>query len=176
MQLNKFLILFKVTIFILCSSVTFAADGLPFNNIILHSSPKQILSLNFKDINENDISLKAFKGQLIIINFWATWCMPCKEEMPSLDRLSKNTEFKNLIILPINAEKPNKTKAEKFYLDLKIKNLKIYFDPELNLINGFGLRGVPTTILINSKGEEFARILGEINFEDKKFISWLKKF
>ena len=96
--------------------------------------------------------------------------------MPSLDRLSKNREFKNLIILPINAEKPNKTKAEKFYFDLKIKNLKIYFDPELNLINGFGLRGVPTTILINSKGEEFARILGEINFEDKKFISWLKRF
>ena len=94
MQLNKFLILFKVAIFILCSSVTYAADSLPFNNIILHSSPKQILSLNFKDIHENDISLKAFKDQLIIVNFWATWCMPCKEEMPSLDRLSKNTEFK----------------------------------------------------------------------------------
>ena len=74
------------------------------------------------------------------------------------------------------AEKPNIKKTSKFFQDLNIKNLKIYFDPEFELTKQFKLRGVPTTILLNKEGNEFARIIGDINFEDKKFIEWINNF
>ena len=72
--------------------------------------------------------------------------------------------------------KDNALKTKIFFNDLNIQNLEIFFDPNLNLVNEFKLRGIPTTILINKKGEEFARIIGEVNFEDKKFLKWLSKY
>ena len=72
--------------------------------------------------------------------------------------------------------KDNALKTKNFFNDLNIKNLEIFFDPNLNLVNEFKLRGVPTTILINKKGEEFATIIGEVNFQDKKFSKWLLKY
>ena len=73
-------------------------------------------------------------------------------------------------------EQPNMTKTKNFFTDLNIKKLKIYFDSNLNFVKEFKLRGVPTTILVNKKGEEFARIIGEVNFQDKKFSKWLLKY
>ena len=96
--------------------------------------------------------------------------------MPSLDLLQSNNKIKNLIILPINVGKENKDKAKKFFKDLEIKNLKLYYDDSVKLANNFSLIGHPTTILINKKGEEFARIIGSIDFEDKKFIKWLSEY
>ena len=84
--------------------------------------------------------------------------------------------MKNLIILPINVGKENVDKAKKFFKDLKIKNLKIYYDDSVKLANNFSLIGLPTTILINKNGEEFARILGSMDFEDKNFIEWLSTY
>ena len=73
-------------------------------------------------------------------------------------------------------EQPNQSKTKKFFSDIKIKNLEIFFDSNLNFVKEFKLRGVPTTILINKEGKEFAKILGEINFQDEKFLKWLNKY
>ena len=96
--------------------------------------------------------------------------------MPSLDRLSLDSSFKNLEVIAVNMEQPNTEKAKIFFDDLNIKNLSIFFDKKLNFVKEFKLRGVPTTILINKKGQEFARIIGEVNFQDKKFSKWLLKY
>ena len=96
--------------------------------------------------------------------------------MPSLDRLNQSNNFKNLEVFAVNMEQPNKLKTKKFFTDLNIKSLKIFFDSELNFVKEFKLRGVPTTVLINKKGEEFARIIGEVDFQDKKFVRWLLKY
>jgi len=112
----------------------------------------------------------------VIINFWATWCAPCKKEMPSLDNLYQDNNFKNLQIFAVNMEQPNALKTKKFFTDLNIQKLEIFFDPNLNFVKEFKLRGMPTTILINKKGEEFARIIGETNFQNKKFVKWLSKY
>ena len=100
-------------------------------------------------------------------------CAPCKEEMPSLDTLKANLKLNNLEIFPINMGKDTINKSQIFFDDLKIKNLKIYFDSYNTLAKDFTLRGLPTTILINKKGEEFARIIGSIDFNNKEFIKWL---
>ena len=73
-------------------------------------------------------------------------------------------------------EQPNQSKTKKFFSDIKIKNLEIFFDSNLNFVKEFKLRGVPTTVLLNKKGEEFARIIGEVDFQNKKFVKWLSKY
>jgi thiol-disulfide isomerase/thioredoxin len=143
-------------------------------NIVVHEEPLEIKELKFKDFNFNDVDLANKKGNIMILNFWATWCVPCKKEMPSLEELSK--QYPEIIIYPINLEKPNKDKTRNFFESLNIKNLKIYFDPEFNLVKSFNMRGVPTSILINKEGKEFARIIGEIDFSNKFFINFLEKY
>jgi thioredoxin-related protein len=96
--------------------------------------------------------------------------------MPSLDMLIKNKDLNNLMVFPINIGKDGTEKAIEFYKDLKIKNLNLYFDSPITLAKTFGLRGIPTSILFNKKGEEFARIIGSIDFQDKKFTEWLSKY
>ena len=110
------------------------------------------------------------------MNFWATWCAPCKEEMPSLDLLQEHKSLDNLKVFPINVGQDNKEKALLFYKDLKIKNLELYFDSPTTLAKKFGLRGIPTSILFNKDGLEFARIVGSIDFRDQKFIEWLSEY
>ena len=94
--------------------------------------------------------------------------------MPSLDRLQANKKLKNLKIYPINIGKENRNKVNNFFDELGIDNLEPYFDNPSTLAKTFSLRGIPTSILLNSKGEEFARIIGSINFDDENFINWLK--
>jgi len=96
--------------------------------------------------------------------------------MPSLDILYQDNNFKNLEVFAVNMEKPNTAKTKKFFTYLNIKKLEIFFDQNLNFVKEFKLRGMPTTVLINKKGEEFARIIGEANFQNKKFLKWLLKY
>ena len=151
-----------------------AAEPLPFNNIVLHKNPLEVSLVKFKDFNLKDIQINKNDGNIKILNFWATWCDPCKKEMPSLDDLHSKTN--NILIFPINLEKPDKTKTKKFFQELDIKNLEIYFDPDFILTKSFKLRGVPTTILLNKEGQEFARIIGEVDFNNKNFLKWLNKY
>ena len=143
-------------------------------NLVLIKNPKLYENVIFMDINEKKVNLDDFKGKLLILNFWATWCAPCKEEMPSLDALQSNTKLNNLRILPINIGQEDVKKSESFFKELDIKNLNIYFDGPITLAKKFSLRGVPTTIFFNKEGKEFARIIGSIDFNDEEFIDWLK--
>ena len=167
----RFLILF---IFLTTNAL---ADDLPkIKNMVIHKDLKTYDNVIFLDQKDEKINIKNFKGNLVILNFWATWCEPCKEEMPSLDRLQINPKLNNLKIFPINISKENIEKVEIFFKDLDIKNFEPYFDAPITLAKTFSLRGVPTSILLNKNGEEFARIMGSIDFDDVKFIDWLKLY
>ena len=170
----------KFSIFLFCfsifSSISQTNENVPLNNMVINEIPKPISSLIFEDFSGNEINLNQYNGKLVIINFWATWCAPCKKEMPSLDKLYQAKNFKNLQVFAVNMEQPNTLKTKKFFDDLNIKKLEIFFVSNLNFVKEFKLRGVPTTVLINKKGEEFARIIGEVDFLDKKFLKWLSYY
>jgi len=157
-------------------SNSFANETLDLKNLFINKELKKYDSLAFLDDKNKQVNLNDYQGKLVILNFWASWCAPCKEEMPSLDLLQVNEDLSNLKIFPINVGQDNVEKASSFFSKLKIKNLGLYFDSQVTLAKKFGLRGIPTTILFNKKGEEFARIIGSINFEDKKFIEWLANY
>tara|TARA_B100000035_G_C20760914_1_gene448267 strand:- start:155 stop:664 length:510 start_codon:yes stop_codon:yes gene_type:complete len=167
----RFLIIF---IFLLTNSLANEATGI--KNLIINKELKEYDSLTFLDDKNNQLNLEDYHGNLILLNFWATWCAPCKKEMPSLDLLQNNKNLSNLKIFPINVGQDNIEKSLKFFEELRIRNLKLYFDSPITLAKKFKLRGIPTSILFNKDGSEFARIVGSIDFEDEKFIEWLSSY
>ena len=167
----RFLILF-----IFLTTNVFANDVSEIKNIVIHKDLKVYENVIFLDKNDKKVNIKEFNGNLLLLNFWATWCEPCKEEMPSLDRLQINENLSNLNIFVINISQENRKKVDSFFKDLNIENLEPYFDAPTTLAKTFSLRGVPTSILIDKNGKEFARIIGSIDFDDKIFINWLKTY
>ena len=166
---------FLVVIYLISTVISFS-DEPNIKNLVIHKQNKKLKNITFLDVDNKPINLNEFTGQLVIINFWATWCAPCKEEMPSLDNLKNLKSFENLKILPINVGQEDIQKSKIFFDDLKIKNLELYFDNSIKLAKTFTLRGLPTSVIINKEGEEFARIIGSIDFGDENFIKWLSKF
>ena len=165
-----------IIIFIFFFSNALASEVPNLKNLVINEKLKKYDELTFLDVKGNQINLKNFEGNLILLNFWATWCAPCKEEMPSLDKLQKNKNLNNLKIFPVNVGQDNLEKSLKFYKNLGVKNLKIYFDAPVTLAKKFQLRGIPTSILINKQGYEFAKIIGSIDFENENFIKWLSEY
>tara|TARA_B110001450_G_C17409532_1_gene395167 strand:- start:79 stop:588 length:510 start_codon:yes stop_codon:yes gene_type:complete len=167
----RFLIIF---IFLLSNS--FANEATGIKNLVINKDLKKYDSLTFLNAKNEKIDLSDYQGNLILLNFWATWCSPCKDEMPSLDLLQSQENLNNLRIFPINIGNDSVEKASIFFEELDIQNLKLYFDSPITLAKKFRLRGIPTSILLNKNGLEFARIVGSINFQDKKFLEWLSNY
>jgi len=167
----RFLIIFTFLI-----TNVLANDLSSFKNVVIHKVPKTYDNVFFLDKKDKKININDYQGNLLILNFWATWCEPCKEEMPSLNNLQINTELDRLKIFTINIGNENMEKVNKFFLDLNIQNFEPYFDPPITLAKKFSLRGVPTSILIDKNGKEFARIIGSIDFDKPELVNWLKNY
>ena len=144
--------------------------------LIIYDDQKEISEISFKNGEDKNVLLSEYENKLLILNFWATWCEPCKEEMPSLENLQNNTNFKNLKILPINIGQEDKNSIKNFFSEVNIKTFEIFYDSDVKLAKKFSLRGIPTSILINKDGYEFAKIIGSLDFEDPKFVNWLLNY
>ena len=174
MKISKSFKIYIHIILLLLISKTLLADEDFSKNIVIYDKPKVINQLKFKDLNLQVVDLTNKKGNIMILNFWATWCAPCRREMPSLEKLTH--QYPEIKVFAINMEKPNKLKAQDFFKFIGVLSLDIYFEPELKLVKQFKMRGLPTSILIDKEGKEFGRIVGEIDFTDKNFIRLLKKY
>jgi len=110
------------------------------------------------DLSGKKTSLKDFRGKLVLLNFWATWCVPCREEMPAMERLYQQFKSKGFIILAVDV-KDNRKDALQFLKELKI-TYPVMFDPEGEVGLLYGAWGLPATYLIGPKGEGLARMWG----------------
>ena len=161
-------------IFIFLASNTFASEVVDIKNLVISKELKKYDGLTFLDDKDKKIKIEDYSGNLILLNFWATWCAPCKEEMPSLNNIKNISELKKINIIPINIGEEEYEKSKIFFDELGIDNLEIFSGPSGDLAKKFKLRGVPTTIILDKEGHEISRILGSIDFLDKKFLEWLK--
>ena len=168
---------FKIYIHIICAFFLcqyLHADTDLSKNLIIHEKPQIIKELKFKDFNLQDVDLTNKKGNIMIINFWASWCLPCKREMPSLAKLAQ--KYPDIKIYAINMEKPNKLRAGDFFKSLGITSLDIYFDPDFKLVKTFKMRGLPTSIIIDKNANEVARVIGEIDFFSDQFKKFIESY
>ena len=161
-----------ILLFLLTQNLNAAEDF--SKNIIIHEKPTKIRELKFKDSDLQDVDLTNKKGNIMIINFWATWCLPCKREMPSLEKLTNL--YPEVKVYAINMERPNKLKVRDFFRSINVASLDPFYDPELKLVKQFKMRGLPTSILIDKNGDEFGRVIGEVDFVSKEFINLIEKY
>tara|TARA_B100001769_G_scaffold173934_1_gene137104 strand:+ start:219 stop:743 length:525 start_codon:yes stop_codon:yes gene_type:complete len=164
----NYLILF---IYLISSSVLYSIERPVIKNLLIHDEKKKIEKVEFFNSKNKKVSLKDYKSNIVIINFWATWCAPCKEEMPHLSQLKSN--FKDFEIIPINIADEELKKSKEFFEKLNIDNLEIFYGSSIDLAKKFKLRGIPTTVIVDNEGYEIARIIGYIDFENKSLLEWL---
>ena len=160
-------------IYLISSSGSYSIERPDIKNLIIHNEKKKIEKAEFFNSKNKKVSLNDYKSNIVIINFWATWCAPCKEEMPHLNQLKSKSKFKDIEIIPINIADEELKKSKEFFEELNINNLEIFYGSSIELAKEFKLRGIPTTIIIDKEGYEFARIIGFIDFENKSFLDWL---
>ena len=164
-----------IIFFILNTNNTYSQPNIlkTFNNIVLHEKPKNLPDLELINKKGNTIIFNDFSSKLTLINFWATWCAPCKKELPKLDSLYQQIPRRQVNIVLINIENIKYDKIQKFFNRLKVKNLVSHFDNKLKLTKELKLRGIPITLIVNSDGKEMGRIIGDLNFTNPFFVSWI---
>lgn len=127
----------------------------------------------FQDEHGKRLSVKAFAGKVIVLNFWATWCAPCIKEMPSLERLSAQLPAENFVVVAISQDRGGVAVARPFLTKIKVNQLPIYVDPAGRVARDFGARGFPTTVIINGDGLIVARLEGGIEWDAFEIVEYL---
>ena len=126
------------------------------------------------DADENMVEI-GYDEDILIINFWATWCAPCKKEMPSLNSLAQNMKYEDIQIITIASGRNSKEAIDGFFDDNNLVNLKKYRDPRGRIAVKYGVTALPTTVVINPTGLEIGRIIGDIDWDTADVRSFFKK-
>ncbi len=118
-------------------------------------------ALTFEDDKGNPVTLNDWQGQIILVNLWATWCPPCRAEMPALDALQARLGGEEFEVVAVNIDRGGTAKGEAFYEEIGLTNLGFYYDgSQPGIVRELAIIGMPTTLLINRQGLEIARLSG----------------
>ena len=151
-----------------------SAQPLP-KNFILHEAPKPIASIAFEDGQGRLRSLAEFRGKVVLLNIWATWCGPCRREMPSLDRLQRLLGGSEFEVVALSIDRTGLDPVRKFYTDVGIRNLAIYIDSSGRATRELATVGVPATLLIDREGRELGRLVGPAEWDEPDIVQFLKR-
>ena len=137
--------------------------------------PAAVPDLKFVDGTEQAVSLTDFRGRGVLLNIWATWCLPCRKEMPSLDRLQAKFDPAKFLVLTLSIDRGGIPAVKKFYADLGLKTLGIYVDQTSTALHQLGLIGIPGTLLIDRNGQEIGRKLGPAEWDSTEVVGLLQE-
>ncbi len=137
-------------------------DG-DMKKLAIHASPAPVPDAVLLDASDAEHSLTEFKGKWVVLNFWAIWCAPCRQEMPSLDRLQ--AAMPELAVVPIATGRNAVEGIERFFAEAGVQNLPILRDPKSDLSRAMGVLGLPVTVILNPDGQEVARLIGDAEWD-----------
>ncbi len=141
--------------------------------LIVADPPKPVAAAPFRDEKDAEITLDAFKGRVVLLNLWATWCIPCRAEMPSLDRLQGLVNDPGFALVAVAQDRAGRQKVEKFLAEIS-PGIKPYLDATMKSARAWGAPGLPTTILIDRQGREVARLVGEAHWDTPEAVAVIK--
>ena len=141
--------------------------------LVLHADPKRVSDIPFLTENGAQKSLDDYKGRYVLVNFWATWCAPCRAEMPSLSTLQSTIGGSDFDVVTIATGRNTPAAIEKFFAENGIGNLPTYRDPKQKLARDMAVLGLPASILISPDGHEIGRLLGDARWADATALTLL---
>jgi thiol-disulfide isomerase/thioredoxin len=137
--------------------------------------PKPIPELRFVDGAGRNLSLADFRGKVVLLNIWATWCAPCREEMPALDRLQAQLGGERFQVVALSVDPQGAPIARKFYGEVGIKALPLYVDPTAKAAFTLDAPGLPATLLVDRSGREVGRHLGAVKWDAPEVVEQLRR-
>ena len=135
----------------------------------------ELPDIRFVDGDGRALSLHDFRGRPVLLNIWATWCVPCRKEMPSLDRLQAKFDPSQLLVLTLSIDSRGIPAVKQFYQELGLKSLGIYVDQSGATLGLVGAPGLPTTLLLNEQGQEIGRKIGPAEWDTPASIDLLRQ-
>jgi len=172
---------FRIRIAAACMAGATIALALPqpaaareaLKNFVMHEAPQAVPAIDFADEKGQAHSLAEFKGKVVVLNIWATWCVPCRKEMPALDRLQAALGGPEFVVVPISIDRSIET-AAKFYQDIGIGHLPIYVDVSGKAVRELHAVGLPTTLILDRAGREIGRVVGPAEWDSPEVADLLK--
>jgi thiol-disulfide isomerase/thioredoxin len=137
---------------------------------VFRKAPEALPEATFQDATGKERTLADWRGKVVLVNLWATWCLPCRKEMPSLDRLQKELGSDKFEVVAVSVDRKGLDASKKFLDETQVKDLGLYVDASARMTSTFKVVGLPATLLIDAQGRELGRLLGpaEWDSEDAK--------
>ena len=151
------------------------ATGLPAE-LVVHAGPKPLPEVEFRNASGEGVTLGAYNGNVVVLNLWATWCAPCREEMPSLDALQAHFADAPVTVLALSLDRGKPDSPLAFLADLGVNSLVFGHDPKSRSARALGAFGLPTTIIIDPNGREVARLLGEAEWHTTAMTTFISGY
>lgn len=124
------------------------------------AEPKPLPEIRFLDMAGAETGLEAFRGRVVVLNLWATWCAPCKEEMPALDRLAAAFAGEPVSVVALSVDRAAPERVQAFLDEVGVEHLAVYRDPKAAATRALKVQGLPVTLLVDREGREAGRVLG----------------
>jgi thiol-disulfide isomerase/thioredoxin len=157
------------------AAVAAGQDEFKAGEFIPLAPPQPAPEVAFTDTAGNPAALADFKGKLLLVNLWATWCQPCLREMPSLEKLQAS-QGDQLVVAAISEDRGGAKVVEPFVATLGLAKVKVYLDPKSEVGHAFAVRGLPTTVVINAEGKVVGRVEGAAEWDMPKMLMALTPF
>ena len=132
---------------------------------VFRKAPQPLPAFTFTDASGGPKSIADWKGKVVLLNLWATWCIPCRKEMPALDRLQKELGSDTFEVVAMSVDRGGVPASQKFLDEIKVANLKLYAESTSKSVGLLRAPGLPTTILIDKEGREIGRLSGPAEWD-----------
>jgi len=147
----------------------------PMTPFVVKPIPEPIAKITFQDESGAEKSLEGWRGRVVLLNLWATWCAPCRKEMPALDALQQKLGSPDFEVVALSLDRQGVETARAFLADTKATNLKLYVDPTAKSLDGLKAVGLPATILIDREGREVGRLLGPAEWSSPEAVALIER-
>jgi thiol-disulfide isomerase/thioredoxin len=135
------------------------------SGFVLSEQPAPLPPVGFTDQDGKPLNLESFKGKVVVLDYWATWCPPCRSEFPALDRLQSRLADKGVVVVAVSLDRGGRPQVDRFYEQLRVAHLAKYLDPKSEGARALGLQGLPTALVIDRQGRQVARIEGPVEWD-----------
>jgi thiol-disulfide isomerase/thioredoxin len=135
----------------------------------------ELPALKFQDAQGRERRLADFRGKVVLLNVWATWCAPCREEMPALDRLQAQLGGPAFQVVALSVDQQGTAVAQRFFQEIGVKSLDFYIDPSARAAFQLDAKGLPVSILIDRQGREVGRKLGAAAWDTAEVVEDLRR-
>ena len=149
-----------------------SAEG--FASVPLHEEPLPLPQIAFADAAGETVTLEDWRGRVVLLNIWATWCAPCREEMPTLDRLQERLGSNRFEVVALSVDRAGVGAVRRFFDEIGIGHLAIQIDQDMSVLREFAIYGLPATLLIDPDGREIGRLVGPAEWDTPEMLSFFR--